>query len=59
MKTRDTSIVRDFNDVCPKDLLELPPDKEIEFSIELVEDTKPIFIAPYRMALGELKELKV
>jgi len=36
----------------------LPPDREIEFTIELVPGTAPISKAPYRMAQAELAELK-
>ena len=36
----------------------LPPDREIEFSIELLPGTTPISKAPYRMAPPELAELK-
>ena len=35
-----------------------PPDRAIEFFIELIPGTEPISIPPYRMALAELKELK-
>ncbi|CAJ2645621.1 unnamed protein product [Trifolium pratense] len=51
-------IASEFPDVFPEDLPGLPPDREIEFSIELVPDTQPISIPPYRMAPAELKELK-
>ncbi|XP_055960122.1 uncharacterized protein LOC130014968 [Mercurialis annua] len=37
----------------------LPPDREIEFSVDLQSGTNPISQAPYRMAPAELKELKV
>ena len=36
----------------------LPPHREIEFCINVVSDTAPVFMSPYRMALAELKELK-
>ena len=36
----------------------MPPDREIEFSIDLLPGTAPISKAPYRMAPTELKELK-
>ena len=52
-------MVNEFFDVFPKDLPGLPPDKEIEFEIELAPGTEPISIASYRMAPAELKELKV
>ncbi|TYK01102.1 reverse transcriptase [Cucumis melo var. makuwa] len=41
------------------DLSGLPPDREIEFTIELLPGTAPISQAPYRMAPSELKELKM
>ena len=43
----------------PEDLPGLPPMREIEFSIDLAPGTQPISIPPYRMALAELRELKV
>ncbi|KAL0549529.1 hypothetical protein IC582_014014 [Cucumis melo] len=52
-------VVRDYPDVFPEELPGLPPHREVEFAIELEPDTVPIFRAPYRMALAELKELKV
>jgi len=36
----------------------LPPDRKIEFTIELIPGTTPISKAPYRMAPAELTELK-
>jgi hypothetical protein len=36
----------------------MPPDREIEFVIELVPGTAPIFKRPYRMAANQLAELK-
>ncbi|XP_069147009.1 uncharacterized protein [Solanum lycopersicum] len=36
----------------------VPPDRDIDFSIDLEPGTKPISIPPYRMASAELKELK-
>ena len=54
----DIPIVREFSDVFPDDLPGLPPDHEIEFSIDLLLGTAPISKAPYRMAPTELKELK-
>ncbi|KAA0037571.1 ty3-gypsy retrotransposon protein [Cucumis melo var. makuwa] len=41
------------------DLSGLPPDREIEFTIELLPGTTPISQAPYRMAPSELEELKL
>ena len=36
----------------------LPPEREIEFCIDVVLGTDPIFMPPYRMAPAELNELK-
>ncbi|KAD3336725.1 hypothetical protein E3N88_32244 [Mikania micrantha] len=54
----DYPIVREFPDVFPKELPGLPPDREVEFTIDLVPGAEPISKAPYRMAPLELKELK-
>uniref|UniRef100_A0A2N9FE66 Reverse transcriptase n=1 Tax=Fagus sylvatica TaxID=28930 RepID=A0A2N9FE66_FAGSY len=51
-------VVKEFPDVFPEDLPGLPPDQEIEFSIDLLPRTTPISKAPYRMATVELEELK-
>ncbi|WVZ98384.1 hypothetical protein U9M48_043839 [Paspalum notatum var. saurae] len=51
-------MVSDFPDVFPEDLPGLPPDRNVEFAIELVPGTAPVSKRPYRMAPDELKELK-
>ncbi|XP_070046755.1 uncharacterized protein [Nicotiana tomentosiformis] len=51
-------VVRNFSDVFPADLQGMPPDKDINFAINMVPGTQPISIPPYRMAPAELKELK-
>ncbi|KAH0644862.1 hypothetical protein KY284_032746 [Solanum tuberosum] len=51
-------VVNEFPKVFPNDLPDIPPEREIDFGIDLLPDTQPISIPPYRMALTELKELK-
>ena len=51
-------IVREFLDVFPDDITGLPPDREVEFTIDLIPGIEPISIPPYRMAPAELRELK-
>ena len=51
-------MVCEFPDVFPKDLPGLPPDRELEFGIEVLPGSAPISIPPYRMAPMDLKELK-
>ena len=58
-RLEDIPIFREFSDVFLNDLPGIPPDREIDFQIELAPRTKPISKAPYRMAPLELKELKV
>ena len=51
-------VVREFPDVFPDDIAGLPPEREVEFTIDLIPSTEPISIPPYRMAPAELRELK-
>jgi hypothetical protein len=48
-----------FPDVFPEDLLGMPLDQDIEFTIELQPGTAPISRRPYKMTPKELVELKV
>jgi hypothetical protein len=51
-------VVDEFPDVFPEELESMPPDRDIEFVIELKPGTTPIYKTPYRMATPELAELK-
>ena len=51
-------VIREFPSVFLEELLGVPPEREVDFSIEVVQETTPILKAPYRMAPTELKELK-
>ena len=55
----DIPTVSDYPDVFLEELPELPPQKEIEFAIDIVQGATPASITPYQMALVELKELKL
>ena len=55
----DIPTIAEFVDVFPDDLTELPPHREVEFSIDLQPLTQPISIPPYRLAPKELDELKI
>ncbi|KAK1602651.1 hypothetical protein QYE76_007646 [Lolium multiflorum] len=54
----DIPVVNEFQDVFPVELPGMPPDREIEFTIDLIPGTTPIAKAPYKMGPKELKELK-
>ena len=58
VRLEDVLLVMEFLDVFPDDLPGLPPERETNFSIDLVPSTAPISLPPYRMAPAELKELK-
>ncbi|WVZ70716.1 hypothetical protein U9M48_019359 [Paspalum notatum var. saurae] len=49
----------DFPDVFLEELSGLPPERDVEFSIELVLGTSPVSRRQYRMVPDELKELKI
>jgi hypothetical protein len=58
-KVRRTSlneirIAQEYLDVFPEELPGMPPDRDIEFIIELVPRTPPISKRPYRMPVNEL-----
>jgi hypothetical protein len=51
-------VVYEYADVFPDELPGMPPDRDIEFAIELQPGTTPIFKRPYRKPPAELAELK-
>jgi hypothetical protein len=53
------SVVEEFMDVFPEELPGMPPEREVEFYIDLIPGTTPIAKRPYRMAPTELAELKL
>jgi hypothetical protein len=58
-KLADIPIVCEFPDVFPDDLPGMPPDRDVEFAIELQPGTAPISKPAYRMPPKELAELKI
>ncbi|CAO1940470.1 unnamed protein product [Urochloa humidicola] len=51
-------VVCEFPDVFPEELPGMPPDRDVEFVIDLVPATARIYKKPYRMSSDELVELK-
>jgi hypothetical protein len=51
-------VVRDFPDVFPEELPGMPPEREVEFVIDLLPSTAPNSRRPYKMSVEELQELK-
>ena len=56
---KEIPTVCDFPEVFPENLPGLPPEREVEFPIDLIPGSTPISITPYRMAPAELRELKI
>jgi hypothetical protein len=54
----DIRVVQEYPGVFPGELQGLPPDRDIEFVIELLPGTSPISKSPYRITINELVELK-
>jgi hypothetical protein len=54
----DIRVVREYPYVFLAELPGMPPDRDIEFLIELLSGTPPISKRPYRMPINELVELK-
>ena len=55
----DIPTISDYLDVFLEELSGLPPHREIEFAINVIQGATSASITPYRMASVELKELKL
>jgi hypothetical protein len=51
-------VVQEYPDVFPEELPGMPPNRDIEFLIELLPGTPPISKRTYRVPVNELVELK-
>ena len=58
-QVKDHTLLSKFRDVFPEEILGLPPQREIDFSIEIVPGSAPVSKIPYRMSIPELTELKI
>ncbi|GJW97185.1 putative reverse transcriptase domain-containing protein [Tanacetum coccineum] len=53
----DIPVVRDFIDVFLEDLSGLPPQRQVEFRIDLIPGATPVAKSPYRLAPSKMQEL--
>ncbi|GJW95188.1 putative nucleotidyltransferase, ribonuclease H [Tanacetum coccineum] len=53
----DIPIVRDFEDLFSDDLSGLPPQRQVEFRIDLIHGATPVAKLSYRLAPSEMQEL--
>ena len=51
-------VVEEFPNIFPKELPGLPPDREIEFCIDLIPRAQPVSMPPYRTTRAELTKLR-
>ncbi|PKA62661.1 RNA-directed DNA polymerase like [Apostasia shenzhenica] len=58
IELQNVPVINEYSNVFSEDLPGLPPDREIEFAIDLIPGIGPISKAPYRMVISELQELK-
>jgi hypothetical protein len=52
-------VVHEYPDVFPDNLSGMPPDRAIEFKIELQPGTALVYKRPYPIARNEMAELKI
>jgi hypothetical protein len=53
----EVGVAQEYTEVFPENLPGMPPDRDIEFIIELLPGTPPISKRPYRIPVNELVEL--
>ena len=53
----DVSVVHEYPYVFPEDLPRIPPERQVEFRIDLVPSAAPIANASYQLAPPEMQEL--
>lgn len=51
-------VVKEFPNVFPKEILGIPLNREVEFSIDFLPGTMPISKVPYRMVANQMSNLK-
>ncbi|KAJ0431726.1 putative nucleotidyltransferase, Ribonuclease H [Helianthus annuus] len=57
-KIEDLPVISEYPEVFPEELPGLPPDRQVEFRIDIIPGAAPIARAPYRLAPTEMKELR-
>jgi hypothetical protein len=55
---KEVPVVNEYPDVFLKELLVMPPDRDVEFMIDLLPSTGPIAKRPYCISVDELEVLK-
>ncbi|GJZ75258.1 hypothetical protein Tco_0639723 [Tanacetum coccineum] len=53
----DIPVVQDFADVLSEDVLGLPPQRQVEFRIDVIPGATPVEKSPFRLAPSKMQEL--
>ena len=59
LRLEDYQVLQEFQDVFPNEIPRLPPQRDINFTIELVPGVEPVSKTPYRMSTTKMLELKM
>ncbi|XP_021971379.1 uncharacterized protein LOC110866541 [Helianthus annuus] len=57
LKIEEIPVVKEFPEVFPEDLPGIPPQRQVEFRIDLIPGAAPVAKSPYRLAPSEMQEL--
>ncbi|KAJ0455808.1 putative nucleotidyltransferase, Ribonuclease H [Helianthus annuus] len=57
LKLEEIPVVKEFPEVFPEDLPGVPPQRQVEFRIDLIPGAAPVAKSPYRLAPSEMQEL--
>ena len=58
-KLKDYHVLQEFEDVSLDEIIGLPPNRDIDFTIDLVLGAAPVSKTPYRMSTLEFLEIKM
>ncbi|KAJ0576069.1 putative nucleotidyltransferase, Ribonuclease H [Helianthus annuus] len=57
LKLEEIPVVKEFPEVFPEDFPGVPPQRQVEFRIDLIPSAAPVAKSPYRLAPSEMQEL--
>ena len=58
-KSKNFSVLVDFKDIFPEEILGLPPNQDLDISIELTPKSLPTSKSPYHISAPEMVELNL
>ena len=58
LRIEDIPVLKEFEDIFPEEVLKLPPERDIDFTIDLIPRAVPASKSPYQTNIIDLIELK-